>query len=90
MLHLRPFRFTEPFRGVPEAVVRVVEREKGLLWDKTVNERYMVVIDGREGVLYDEIVVPPAGVDGFFDSTNQLHYIAGKGEEFYLVEEGLT
>ena len=71
-------------------VARVVEREKGRLWDKTVNERYMVVIDGQEGVLYDEILFPPAGIAGFFDSPGQFHYIANKGEGLYLVEERLT
>jgi dipeptidyl aminopeptidase/acylaminoacyl peptidase len=68
-------------------VVRVTERRRGLLWNKKVGESFMAVVDGQAGVQYDEIVAPPSGAHIVFDSPEQLHYIARKDGEFYLVEE---
>ena len=68
-------------------VALVFERRKGFLWDRKVGESHMVVIDRQEGSRYDGIVAPPEGGGIISDSPNQLHYIARKGNAFYLVEE---
>ena len=55
-----------------------------------VGERHVVVIDGQEGSKYDGIIPSAEKWGVIFDSPHQLHYIAHKGNEFYLVEERLT
>jgi len=45
-----------------------------------------VVVDGRKGRYYDAIVAPQKSAGIIFDSPDQLHYIARKGNAFYLVE----
>ena len=45
----------------------------------------LVVVDGREGNRYDNI---QGSI--IFDSPDQLHYIARKGNAFYLIEERLA
>ena len=49
-------------------------------------EKRFVVVDGKEGELYDEIVTDEGG-GIIFDSADRLHYLAIKGEGIYLVEE---
>ena len=49
----------------------------------------MVVIDGQEGSQYYGIVAPPVGGGVIFDSPNQMHYLARKGNAFCLVEESI-
>ncbi|HJN87071.1 MAG TPA: WD40 repeat domain-containing protein [Dehalococcoidia bacterium] len=55
-----------------------------------VHMRSLVVIDGEEGSQYNAIPAPSGGGGIIFDSPNQLHYIARKGNAFYLVEERLA
>ena len=52
--------------------------------------KWVVVVDRHEGSRYDQIVAAPQGRSVIFDSSDQLHYIARKGEAFYLVEERLA
>ena len=49
-----------------------------------------VVIDGNEGSIYDEIYASSVSGYLFFYSPNQLHYLARKNDEIYLVEEQLS
>ena len=43
--------------------------------------KYLVVVDGKEGKLYDSILKI------VFDASDRLHYLASKGNTIYLVEE---
>ena len=52
-----------------------------------VSDSNMVVIDGLEGSQYDDIIADPERGSVIFDSPNQLHYMARKGNAFYLVEK---
>ena len=54
-----------------------------------VGYRLLVVVDGVEGGQYDEISLGQEGRP-VFDSPDQLHYIARKGNVIYLVEEHLA
>ena len=60
------------------------------LWSIGVARRSTVVIDGQEGSHYRSIVAPPGGGGVIFDSPNELHYMARKGNAFYRVEERIT
>ncbi|MCS7216069.1 MAG: hypothetical protein NZ826_08025 [Thermodesulfovibrio sp.] len=44
--------------------------------------KWFVVIDGKEGKKYDGI-----GGKIIFDSSDSLHYLSGKKDKIYLVEE---
>jgi rRNA maturation protein Nop10 len=46
-----------------------------------------VVLDGKEGKEYDEILGDLL-VDILFDSSQRFHYLARRGNDLYLVEEG--
>jgi hypothetical protein len=53
-----------------------------------VGDKQFVVVDGNERKPYNIIV--GAGGKGFiFDSAERLHYLAGKGNGFYLVTEDI-
>jgi len=51
-----------------------------------VGNKQLVIVGGKEGNPYDSIV-PGGGGRIIFDSTDSLHYLAGKGSSIYLVEE---
>ena len=68
-------------------VALVPERRWGFI---KVGESHMIVVDGQEGSQYDDIVAPRESGGIIFDSPNQLHYMAQRGNAFYLVEERLT
>ncbi len=47
-----------------------------------VGSKWLVVVDGVEGKQYDGIMTKT-----IFDSPDSFHYLAGKGNNIYLVEE---
>jgi hypothetical protein len=49
-----------------------------------------IVVDGREGNRYTQIIGPGAYRRIVFDTSDSLRYLALKGEEVYLVEEKLA
>ena len=53
-------------------------------------QRSLVVVDGLEGKQYDGIVAAPEMGGVIFDSPDQLHYMAQKGDAFYRVEERIA
>ena len=54
-----------------------------------VGSKWLVVVDGVEGKQYGGIVNLGGGRI-IFDSPDSLHYLAGKGNKFYLVEERIN
>ncbi len=50
--------------------------------------KWSVVVEGKEGRAYDGFP-SPAGARIVFDSPNELHYLALKGNEIYLIGETL-
>ena len=68
-------------------VARVFSRKWSFV---KVGETHMVVVDRQEGSQYDSIVAHPEGGGVVFDSPNQLHYMARKGNAFYMVKERLA
>ncbi|MGB2768477.1 MAG: hypothetical protein WBC88_01975, partial [Candidatus Zixiibacteriota bacterium] len=54
-----------------------------------VGGKWLVVLDGEEGKVYDSIV---AGGGGgiIFDSPDNLHYLARRGNQIDLVEEKIS
>jgi hypothetical protein len=53
-------------------------------------EQEMVVIDGVEGTLYDDVITLDGAAEIYFDAPDQLHYLASKGGEVFLVEETIS
>ena len=53
------------------------------------NDKWSVVVDGKEGKPYDGIITMGGGRI-VFDSPDRLHYLAGEGEGVYLVEEKIA
>ena len=49
-----------------------------------------MVVDGQEGCHYDAILVPPRKESVIFDSPDQFHYMAQRGNAFYLVDERIA
>ena len=48
---------------------------------------HFVAVDGEEGSQFDDVVAAREGRGVIFDSPDQLHYMARRGNAFYLVEE---
>jgi hypothetical protein len=59
---------------------------KRIAYAAKAGDKWFVVVDEREGRGYDGIVTGGGGRI-IFDSSDSLHYLAGKGSEIYLVEE---
>lgn len=65
---------------------KVSPDNKRVAYVAKVGDKWFVVVDGEEGDQYDAIV----GFGGgriIFDSADNLHYLAMKGNKIYLVEE---
>ena len=59
---------------------------KQLAYAAALGNKRFVVVDGEEGKQYDAIATKGGGRI-IFDSPDSFHYLAGKGNEIYLVEE---
>jgi hypothetical protein len=70
---------------IPESFT-VSPDSKRVAYGAGMGDKQVVVVDGKEGKQYDNIVVTGGGKI-IFDSADSLHYLALKGDEIYLVEE---
>lgn len=65
---------------------KVSPDSKRIAYVALIDNKWFVVLNGKEGRRYDGIV----GIGGgrlIFDSPESLHYLAQKGRSIYLVEE---
>ena len=72
-----------------EVFLNLLRDRGGMVRGLPITSPFFVAVDGREGSQYDDIVVAREVGGVIFDSPNQLHYVARKGNAFYLVEEQL-
>jgi len=69
---------------IPESL-KVSPDSKRVAYVAGVGNKWLVVVDGEEDKQYDGIRAEGGTI--IFDSPNSLHYLARKGNCFYLVEQ---
>jgi hypothetical protein len=70
------------FSSLTEGYIQVSPDRKRAAWGAKMGNRWNVIVDGKEGKQYDEIITSTI----IFDSSDSLHYLAREGSNIYLVE----